>query len=360
MKVLITAYADAPVWTYVIELARGIERDGVQLVLAALGAPLGEHARAELRSLRNVEPFESTYQCGWANADEREIERASEWLLELAQRHDVDVVHLNELSYGALPWPAPPVVTALRPPHDDPVALQRAAATIASAAALVAPSHGDALAIQRTCAVAARNVSVIPVGRAGAHFAQRGKEPMIVATSDSSEPATVSAVAQVAARISWPVFVIGRTLSWSAPASFANTHFLGELASIDAASVLGRASVFMQPVPAPAAPYAALDAALSSCALVLADAPQLREWWDGVAVFTDPQDPEALRAALVALINDVDARCDLGARALQRALTFTAERMAAAHLALYIDLTLRACAALGDRLRARSALDRPA
>ena len=44
-----------------------------------------------------------------------------------------------------------------------------------------------------------------------------------------------------------------------------------------------------------------LEAALSGCALVLGDIASLRELWDGAAEFVDPDDPQALAAALDAL-----------------------------------------------------------
>ncbi len=81
-----------------------------------------------------------------------------------------------------------------------------------------------------------------------------------------------------------------------------------------------------------------LEAALAGCALVLGDVPSLRELWDDAAVFVAPDDADALRGALAALIADARGRTRLAERAHERAGSYDTERMAAAYLALYSRL----------------------
>lgn len=65
-----------------------------------------------------------------------------------------------------------------------------------------------------------------------------------------------------------------------------------------------------------------LEAAQAGCALVLGDIDSLRELWDGAATF-------------------VPERQALAARAKQRSLALTPERMASQYAALYRELRLR-------------------
>ena len=312
MRILLTAYPDAPIWTFVTELARGLEREGVQIVLAVMGGPLEAHQRAQLRMHRNIEFHESTFRPEWRNADERELDRAGEWLLELADRRDVDVVHLTELAHRSRSFRAPRIITHVR-------------------SAVPRSELGG-------------RVVAIPFGRSAGFAAPSFKEPIILATGDYDEPyGSAAALARVAPRISWPVFVIGQAPAQSGVTSLANVHFLGRLPAADTASVMGRAGVYAQPA-ACADGYAVLDAAWSRCALVLQDNPEMRELWDNAAMFVEPDDDESLRSMLIWLMNDADARGDLGTRALHRAMNFTAERMAARYLALYIDAALGAAA----------------
>lgn len=320
MRVLLTGYPDAS-WTYTVELIRGLEREGVHVVLAVMGRTLEPPQRAELRTLRNVEFYESTYRAEWDGADERELESAGNWLLDLAQRHDVDVVHLNERAFAALPWRARPIVTVHREPWTGD-----ANCLLAAPARALIPSGG----------------AVIPFGRSSAAPSGRAKEPMILTEGSYGDGnSNVGALTRVAPRLSWPVFIIGVAPGYSVVrTSLANSHFLGPMAEADAAAVIARASVFAQPFAAPENGYMITDAALCGCALVLADIAELREQWDGAASFVEPGDDESLRSQLIWLMSDAEARGDLGSRARYRAGNYTAEKMASAYLALYIEATL--------------------
>ena len=332
MRVLLTAYPEPPIWTFVSELCRGLERDGVHIVLAVLHGPLYEEQRSFLRSLRNVQFQESTFRAEWHNCDAYEARRAGEWLLGLARDFDVDIVHLNEHSFAGLSWQRPVLVNIVR--ASVPVGQSGAFAP----GALTAPT--SQLLDQARALYSTPSALVIPFGRSSDVLTDCGKEPLVVATAESpNDYGAIAAAVRVAARVSWPLFVIGATPVVPAGTSLANTHFMGALPDADRTAVLNRASVFVQTMDA--ASYGPLDAALCGCALVLADSAELREQWDGAAAFVAPDDDETLRSTLIWLIEDVDARNDLALRARHRAQTFSAERMAAAYLSTYIDLALK-------------------
>jgi len=68
------------------------------------------------------------------------------------------------------------------------------------------------------------------------------------------------------------------------------------------------------------------------------DIPSLREIWGDAALFVPPDDPEALKATLQDLITTPKRRQMLAAKARDRALKFTPERMASSYLQVYADL----------------------
>jgi glycosyltransferase involved in cell wall biosynthesis len=68
---------------------------------------------------------------------------------------------------------------------------------------------------------------------------------------------------------------------------------------------------------------------------VLGDIPSLREIWHGAAEFVPPDDPQALRSVLKALIGNQRYRQRLGRAAYQRAQCFKATTMAEQYLRCY-------------------------
>jgi glycosyltransferase involved in cell wall biosynthesis len=115
----------------------------------------------------------------------------------------------------------------------------------------------------------------------------------------------------------------------------ANVVSLGELDPAALAAELGRASIFAAPARYEPFGQGALEAALAGCALVLGDVASLREVWGDAAMFVAPDDHDALRAALAALIEDPARRRSLAAQARTRALSFSPARMVDAYLAAY-------------------------
>jgi glycosyltransferase involved in cell wall biosynthesis len=93
-----------------------------------------------------------------------------------------------------------------------------------------------------------------------------------------------------------------------------------------------------------------LEAALSRCALVLADIPSLRELWDGAAIFVTPED-EPFRAVLAALMAQPEMTALLADRAQRRAQEYSSARMVTGYLAAYRGLYAGATPAGRSALR---------
>src|SRR3712207_1843802 len=109
-RVLMTTDTVGGVWTYALELARALCRHGIQVALATMGAPLSASQHTEVRSIPGLSVFESAFKLEWMEDPWSDVSRAGDWLRQLEEAIQPDVVHLNSYVYGALSWRRPALV----------------------------------------------------------------------------------------------------------------------------------------------------------------------------------------------------------------------------------------------------------
>jgi glycosyltransferase involved in cell wall biosynthesis len=149
----------------------------------------------------------------------------------------------------------------------------------------------------------------------------------------------VAALEQVAAQLSWPVFVAGEAHHPDGgEARFPSLQCLGQLAPADLAVWFGGAAIVALPARYEPFGLGILEAAASGCALVLGDISSLRENWEGAALFVAPDDRAGWCAALRDLIENESDRELWAVAAQQRARGFSREAMAARYAALYHEM----------------------
>jgi len=360
-KVLMTADTIGGVWTYAIELARGLAERGVEVALATMGDPLTDLQREKADRIPRLKVFESAFRLEWMEDPWRDVEKAGDWLLGLEERIGPDLVHLNGYAHGSLPWSAPKVmvghscvlswwraVKREAAPEDWDVYRRKVAAGLAAADLVIAPSQARLDSLTEHYGVLPRT-RVILNGRDSRSFKPAAKEPIVFSAGRLwDEAKNLEALERVAPRLPWPVFVAGENHHPDGgEARPHHTRLLGHLSQRALAAWLGRAAIYCLPARYEPFGLSALEAALSGCALVLGDAPSLREIWRHRAVFVPPDDPEALEDALSRLIADPDRRAALAAGARARALQLTPERMVDAYLVAYGEV-LAERAALED------------
>lgn len=332
-RVLMTADTVGGVWTYAVDLIREL-RD-VEFALATMGRLLSPDQAAEAAALPNLELFESAYRLEWMEEPWSDVREADRWLLSLEKAFRPDVVHLNGLVHGALPFEAPTLTVvhscvlswweAVKG-EPAPSAWDRYREEVAhglrGAGLVAAPTRAMLDAAVRLYGPFART-AVVPNGGAG--VAPAPKEPFVFAAGRMwDEAKNVAALSQI--RVDWPVQVAG------------DGSPTGRLSHAETMARMARAAVYALPARYEPFGLSILEAALAGCALVLGDIPSLRENWEGRAAFVDPGDVAGLECAIQGLIDDPAERERLGLAARERGLELSRERFGQGYRTLYADL----------------------
>lgn len=362
-RILMTADAVGGVWTYALELARALQEDGVEVILARMGpCPTSEQRRA-MESLDNVRMVGRPYRLEWMENPWQDVDDAGDWLLELAEEYAPDLVHLNGYSHAVLPWKRPVLVVG----HScvlswlDRVKGEEAGAEwseyrrrvgrgLAAADRVVAPSRTMLAVLARHYGSSDRRDpagTAVPNGRSAAAFQPRSKEAFVFAAGRIwDEAKNAASVARVSTSLTWPVCLAGDLRRPDGgEARFEGVRYLGRLESSAMASWFGRAAIFAHPARYEPFGLTPLEAGLSGCALVLGDIPSLREVWDDAALYAPPSEDEALADCLDRLINNPVLRSRMGERARARALEYSPSRMASGYLRLYREMVGRQASA---------------
>jgi glycogen(starch) synthase len=350
MKILMTADTIGGVWRYALELARGLEAFGAEITLATMGALLTVEQRREVAALSNVDVVESRYKLVWMDDPWPDLEAAGHWLMKLAEDLKPSLIHLNDYPHGSLPWPAPVlmvghscVLSWWQAVYGEPAPkrLERYRQTVGTglraADCLVAPSAAMLAELRRLYDPLPPS-RVIPNGRA--NQPENDKKPLILSAGRLWDPAkNIAALAHVAPRLSWPVYIAGETRHPDGETfEFADIRCLGRLTPEQLANWFAHAAIYALPARYEPFGLSALEAASAGCPLVLGDIPSLREIWRDAALFVPPDDPDRLHWSLQTLIDRPDLRHDYAVKARRRAALFTPERMAAAYWRAYREL----------------------
>jgi len=349
MKVLMTADAVGGVWTYAVDLCRGLAQHGVEVVLATMGpAPSAAQQRC-MGALPNVRLNVGPWKLEWMDDPWSEVTAAGEWLLELARRERVELVHVNGFAHAALAFGRPCICVAhscvcswWQAVHDEsaPPAWDRYRQTVAeglcAATFVIAPTHAFFATLQSLYGPIFSG-TVIHNGYECAESPALRREPLIVACGRAWDVAKNLATLDAAVgELPWQACVAGDATSPDGRTLCLHSlRSLGALAPDELRGWMRRAAIFAHPARYEPFGLAVLEAASHGCALVLSDIPSLRELWDGAALFAPSREPQAFRAQLMRLISRPDERAALAQLAIDRAQKFRAERMCGEYAALY-------------------------
>lgn len=349
---LLTTDTVGGVWHQSLELAEGLARRGVAVLLAAMGDPPGDVQRAQAMRLDGVDLQVRPGRLEWMEASRSDVDAAGAWLLALAEAFGADVVHLNQFAFGRLRFGRPVLVVGhasvtsrWRAVHgtEAPARWDGYRATVsrglAGADLIGAPTRAMLQSLYDDFGPAAPGI-VLPSARKSAFYKARTKEPLIFASGRLwDEAKNLGALDRVAPRVPWPIVVAGPVReAHGQDRRETPLRLLGELPAVGVADWVGRAAICAHPACYGSFGLSVLEAAFAGCALVLGDLPGLRETWGEAAVYVAPDDDVALAASLRRLIDDDARRERLAALARARALAFTPKRMVDAHLLAYRSL----------------------
>jgi glycosyltransferase involved in cell wall biosynthesis len=341
-RVLMTADADGGVWSYALELARGLAAAGLSTTIAAMGPEPGEETKPDAGDVPGLEIVRGDFAPDRLDDQWHDVERSGRWLLDLEARVNPIMIHLNGFAHGGLPWRAPVVIVG----HScvlsradavgetfDPQRQDRYRAAIRAglrtADWIVAPSAAMLAQLRHHYGPLPR-ASAIWNGRSAAAFPPLDKEPLILTGGRLRDRAkNIEAIAAIAPDLDWPVAALGEDSAGPA------IHSLGRLAERDVAGWLGHASIFALPARYEPFGLLPLEAALAGCALVLGDITSLREIWRDAADYVDCDDRTALKLAIEALIDNPHHRAERAALARERALELTPARMTCEYISAY-------------------------
>jgi glycogen synthase len=354
-RVLMTADTVGGVWTYAVDLARELAARGVEVALATMGAPPSPQQRQAVAGRPGISLFDSRWKLEWMQDCWDDVDGAGRWLLELERAIAPDVVHLNQFSFGTLPFRAPKLVVAhscvlswwravhgtSAPPEWDGYRA-RVRQGLAGAGLVVAPTQAMLSSLAQDYGLAVPGL-VISNGVRAADFAPGRKQPFVLAAGRFWDAAkNLAALEQVAPGLPWPIKVAGATTHPDGGTRLpAGVQCLGELPRDALARELAGASIYALPARYEPFGLSALEAGLAGCALVLGDIPSLREVWADAAIYVPPDDQEALHEALLRLIEQPEERSRCAQAARQRAQQFTPDRTCEGYLGAYARLAPR-------------------
>ena len=351
-RVLMTADTVGGVWTYAIDLCRGLANYGVQVVMLSMGHLPDECQSREAARLANLTLVPTEYRLEWMNGCEADLARSGELLLALEQEFQPDIVHLNTYWHAALLFGSPVLLAAhscvpswwaacrgTQLPEEWSSYCAMVRKSIEVADVLVAPSAAYLREFQRLHGPASR-WRLIRNGRDPGLFRNGAKRHLVLAAGRIwDEAKNIRLLCDAAHGVSLPIVVAGDATGpngETAPGK--NVTLLGRLAPAELAKWMTCASIFVAPARYEPFGLSVLEAALSGCALVLGDIPTLRELWDGAAIFVSPSDADELRSVLNDLAERPTRCAELGAKACARAAHYSLARMARSYHQTYCSL----------------------
>jgi glycosyltransferase involved in cell wall biosynthesis len=346
-----TADAVGGVWSYALDLARGLAPHGVETVLAVLGPAPDADQAAAARSVPGLRLLPTGLPLDWLAVDDGAVRAAAAALAALAAESGAELVHLSSPALAAEACFSMPVVAAChscvatwwQAVRGGPMPAAFVWRTglvghgLRAADALVAPSAAFAQATARAYGLA-RPPAVVHNGRAAPPAAPTRRAAVFAFTAgrlwdDGKDVATLD---RAAAALAIPVLAAG-PVEGPDGTRVAPRH-LRPLGRLDEGAIrrwLAAAPIFVSTARYEPFGLAVLEAAQAGCALVLADIPTFRELWDGAAEFVPPGDAAAVAAAVARAAGDAAHRAALGAASRARSRRYTAEAMAAGVLEVH-------------------------
>jgi glycogen(starch) synthase len=360
MRVLLTTDTIGGVWTFTKELTQQllIRGDSVALVSFGRAPSAGQRAWADEAASTHPGSF-ALHACDapleWMLNNELAWSQGGEFLIDVAERFQPDVLHSSQFCWGALPLDIPKLITA----HSDvrswaaacsPTGLasspwlERYDALVQGgidcADAIAAPTAWMRDALRMHFAVTAP-FHVVANGRTLANRKfDRERELCAVSVGRLWDEGKGLAILR---EIVSPVQILlaGERCFEGAESTVSQARWtsLGMLDEKSLLDLFGTSSIYLATSLYEPFGLAPLEAALCGCAIVARDIPSLREVWGDAALFFE--NANSLQRLLSELAEDPDKLCRFRVAAEERARSFNGKRLADRYASLYRQLILK-------------------
>ncbi|HEX8924838.1 MAG TPA: glycosyltransferase family 4 protein [Terriglobales bacterium] len=361
MRILVTTDTIGGVWTYTRELVTGLARRGVEVMLVSFGEIPSRDQTEWLEGLSGVEFRPTAFRLEWMQESEDDLRESAAYLLDLIDEWQPDMLHLSQFCYGALDTQVPKLVVA----HSDVVSWWQSVKGeeppktqwfaeyrrnvrrgLQDADVVIAPSRWMLDQVQANFG-SLRNARVIYNGRSPLQFTPHMKKEDLVASVGRLWDAgkQTNLLLEVEPPIRVCIAGSGQHPEKALLSTGSNNKRESHIELRDRQSereiqlLLGRAAIYA--VTSRYEPFglAALEAALSRCALVVNDVPSQREIWGDAALYFRANDAASLRGLVRELAEDRVLRTSYANLACLRAREmYSADAMVGQYMALYARL----------------------
>jgi glycogen synthase len=361
MRVLLTADTVGGVWTYTREVATGLARRGVDVILVSFGHVPGPRQMEWTEGVRNLDFRPTAFRLEWMQDSAQDIAESSAFLLNVIRETRPDILHLNQFCYGALNVDLPKIVVAHsdvvswwfavhgeEPPDSEWIRWYRATVQkgLNGATIVVTPSRWMLSQIARLHG-GQKQTSVIHNGRNPRCFNPHANKDNFILTVGRLWDSAKQVSLLTGLDCGWPVVIAGPTEHPDEAYRDATGQIVcdgtlelkGSQTPQQLRSLFAEAAIYVAASKYEPFGLAPLEAALSRCAIVANDIPSFREIWGEAAVYFRTNDTRSLRDTLVTLRKDARLRRQFAELAYQRACRrFTADLMLEGYIELYQSL----------------------
>ncbi len=352
MRLLITTDTIGGVWTFSIELAEELLDRGCAIALVSFGRePSATQQRTcDVLADRFPERFlyvASNIPLEWMEANGSAFENAAPLLTRIAKEFEVDLLHSNQLCFGALNLQIPRIVTV----HSDVLSwaqscgkaladspwLRRYLSLVRSglvgATAVVTPTRWMMRTLAKLYVLPQARI-VIPNGRSIPPSEEPARILQAITAGRLWDPAKdLSLLKDVHSPV--PILVAGETEheSSAAPPVLGPFKLLGNMAENQLLKLFRQSAIYLCTSIYEPFGLAPLEAALCGCAVLARDIPSLHEVWQSGALYFG--DAASLSILLNRLSDSPQTLHSMQMRSEQRAQHFNRDRMVEQYLTLF-------------------------
>jgi glycogen synthase len=361
VRVLVTADTFSGVWNYTRELVSGLVTHGAQVILVSFGDIPLPHQTSWMQGLHGLEYHPTAFRLDWMQEGEQDFHAAQEYLCAIVRDTRPDVLHLNQVSFGALPVPTPRLVAANgdvitwwlsihgREPagsawlnwyRETMVAgLKRAEAVLTTTRwmqdmlrlAYTDEFDGQIIAPGRNPIYfnpfVNKEESVLAIGR----LWDTGKQVSLLTQHSHPLPICIVGADSTIPAPALPIRADVRVSTGECEFSVKGAQTESQMRTLYSRSAIFAATSRYEPLG-----LSSIEAAFSRCALVANDTAVYRELWGDAALYFEPNNADSLTELLEQLSQDQEMTRLYGTRAYNRARArFTARRMVDDCLRLY-------------------------